>query len=339
MTEEQKKLIDYLNEIEKVTDLNGCFFINVKDDKVIESTIPFKVPNNILWEIGVLRDTFRQFSNGINHGALNELMIEGNKGYILLYDIPPHLLLLAMGSDEVNLSYVKLAMIDILERIRIKIADMGDEVLKIPGKKFGALGEKAEKIPTQVSLIETDEVQAPVARATEKISPIKQVNSEKISVESSKVETSRPEVIKTEEREAKKEPVPMEHVEKRAVKLEPIEATPRQETAVPQEDIIMKLKNMIKLLEDTAGTEKYETLGKIFDNMKYNLQYLSGNELFKILEELKDTILLNIGTSLALYDISKTAKGLKKIQRPLNSDESIRISKSIENWKQRIIKT
>jgi predicted regulator of Ras-like GTPase activity (Roadblock/LC7/MglB family) len=332
-------LTSYLNEIEKITDLNGCFFINVKDDEVIESTIPFKVPEKILWEIGVLRDTFRQFSHGINHGALNELMIEGDKGYILLYDIPPHLLLLAMGSDEVNLSYVKLAMIDILERIRSKIADMGDEILKIPGKKFGALGEKAEKIPTQVSLRETDEVQAPVAKAAEKISAKKEVKPEKVPIESLEVEASRPEVIKTEGSEAKKESIPMEHVEKRAVKLEPIEEAPSQETVIPQEDTVMKLKDMIESLKDTAGTEKYETLRKIFDNIKQNLQYLSGNELFKVLEELKDVILLNIGTSLALYDISKTAKGLKKIQRALNSDESIRIGKSIENWKQRIIKT
>lgn len=336
MTEQQQNLIDYLNKIERVTDLNGCFFINVKDDKVIESTIPFKVPNKILWEIGVLRDTFRQFSSGINHGDLNELMIEGDKGYILLYDIPPHLLLLAMGSDEVNLSYVKLAMIDILKRIRSKIADIGDEILKIPGKKFGALGEKAEKMPTQVSLIEpeAEKVQPSTAKAYEKVPTKKELKTEEVPVEPPKVDLSNLERIRVEERAD-----PMEHVEKRAVKLEPIQEKPIQEKAVPQEDIINKLKSMIISLEEKAGSEKYSILRKIFDIVKSNLQSLSGNQLFKIFEQLKDAILLNIGTSLALYDISKTAKGLKKLQRALNTDEIARISKSIENWKQRIIKT
>jgi len=331
-------LISYLNEIEKITDLNGCFFINVRDDKVIESTIPFKVPEKILWEIGVLRDTFRQFSRGINHGALNELMIEGDKGYILLYDIPPHLLLLAMGSEDVNLSYVRLAMIDILKRIRERLKDIGDEILTLPGKKFGLLGERGERIPTQVTSLEpeTTESEEPIMEKKSEITPtqskIMEVeNQHRESIETQKYQQKEPELEKTK-------PIEIETTVERSVELHPIEKEKIQETKTITEKK-RNLKNLIRSLEEKAGDKKYETLELIFEEFKQQLQALSGEKLFKLLEELKDAILLNIGTSLALYDISKTAKELKKIQGNLNSDDINRISKKISNWKSRIIKT
>ncbi|MFW9877536.1 MAG: hypothetical protein ACFFG0_30990, partial [Candidatus Thorarchaeota archaeon] len=143
-------LYEMLHEIEDITDLNGSFFVNAENNTVIESTIHSQIPEKILWEIGVLRDTFQQFANEVNHGEITELMLEGDKGYVLLYNIPPHLILLTMASYDINLSYVKLAMIDILKRIRGKILKFGDEILRIPAAEPSIITQKVDIEPEQV---------------------------------------------------------------------------------------------------------------------------------------------------------------------------------------------
>lgn len=318
-------LIEHLQEIEKVTDLNGCFFINVKDDIVIESTIPFKVPEKILWEIGVLRDTFRQFSNGINHGDLNELMIEGSKGYILLYDIPPHLLLLALGSDEVNLSYVRLAMIDILKRIREHISQIGDDILKIPGKDFGLLGEREEKIPTVVASEEVAVEEPPPTPAEQPVEAT--VVEKEVTAPSEAISPQEPEIIAAETEAPEVHPV--EQLEQ-----------PTIEEEVPATQVSAEnLEEVISSLENLELEEKYQTLESIFNMLRDKLEKLTGSELGEILEQLKDAILLNIGTSLALFDLSKAAKELSKVQRELGMDEIQEYNNRIDNWSNRIIKT
>lgn len=181
-------LIDFLKEIEEITDINGCFFINVEDNFMIESTIPFKIPKEILWELCVLRNTFQQFSDGFNHGKLNELLIEGEKGYLLLYNIPPHLILLAMGSIDINLSYVKLAMIDILKNIREKVAEVGDEILKIPAKDLGMVGETIEMESSP--LLPTLETLKPVRIKTVTPSPTISTSIKKESITSETITTT-----------------------------------------------------------------------------------------------------------------------------------------------------
>jgi len=324
---QEYNLLGYLQEIEKVTDLNGCFFINAKDDIVIESTIPFRVPDEILWEIGVLRDTFRQFSNGINHGKLNELMIEGSKGYILLYDIPPHLLLLALGSDDMNLSYVRLAMIDILKRSREEIAKIGDNILKIPGKELGALGVKEGIVPTLVTTTEPLETQ-PHPPSIEVPPEIEAVEKEPV-ISQAEMEPIEP------------EPLIAEKVDIGVIKTELVESVeePSFEEKLPTLEIVEEsLEGMIKSLENKELKERYQTLESIFDGLKAQLEEFTGNELSKLLEQLKDAILLNIGTSLALFDISKAEKELNKLNRKLGIAEIQQYKNRIDNWSSRIIK-
>lgn len=317
-------LIEFLQEIEKVTDLNGCFFINAKDDIIIESTIPFRVPDEILWEIGVLRDTFRQFSNGINHGDLNELMIEGDKGYVLLYDIPPHLLLLALGSDEMNLSYVRLAMIDILKRAREKIAEIGDDILKLPGKDFGFLGEKEGIAPTVVGAEQPAVSEPLVAKEIVTVEPIEEEPLPSVELEPVQVEQA--EDIET---------MP------KATEISPVEASIEPSTeveAVTPEVSEESIEDRIKSLETKDIEQRYHTLKTIFNELKSLLEQLTGNELGGLLEQLKDGILLNIGTSLALFDISKAEQELSKINRELGIAEIKEFKNRINNWASRIIK-
>ncbi len=330
---EKYNLVGYLHEIEKVTDLNGCYFINVENDVVIESTIPFKVPDEILWEIGVLRSTFRQFSQGIQHGGLNELMIEGDKGYILLYDIPPHLLLLAMGSEEINLSYVRLAMIDILDRIRTDIAEIGDAILKIPAKDFGVLGEKDERTPILITATEPVQVEntAIISPIVPDIEPPIKTEIESIRVEQINKEIIQPEIKVPDITPVK--PREIEQIELKPIKEQPIIV----ETPNIKAKMAM-LMDKINSIQDKNVKEKYKTLESIFEEIKSHLHSFSGVELYELLESLKDAILLNIGTSLALFDISKVAQEYKKIESLIEPNECDKIIKRINTWKVRIIK-
>ena len=91
-------IIDVLHEVEQVTSINGCFLLRAQDNAVIESTIPQKIHDDILWEIAVLRDTFQQFAQGIDHGVLNDITLEVDRGFIFVYNLPPHFILLAIGA-------------------------------------------------------------------------------------------------------------------------------------------------------------------------------------------------------------------------------------------------
>lgn len=336
---EYYNLLSYLKEIEKVTDLNGCYFINIKDNYVIESTVPFKVPDEILWEISVLRDTFTQFSEGIGQGALNELMIRGDNGNILLYDFEPHILLLAMGSDEINLSYIKLAMIDIVERIKKKLSEIGEDILNIPRKELGALGrveEEKEKITPgaeqEVIASQTEAVTAKETKKTEppETEPIPTQDHEKPTIEPASIET---EVTKPQELET-----PPSKLNK--ARTEPI----KPEKQEIQEEIPVRkgakgnLEELINSIEHKELNEKYKTLDSIFKKLKNQLKFLTGKELYDLLELLKDVILMNIGTSVTLYDISKASNELNKIRTKLSTAQVKSFEKRIDNWATRIIK-
>ena len=116
-----------LSEIENVTEVNGCFLLRAPENKIVESTIPLNINADILWEVCVLRDTFQQFSEGLEHGDLKEITLQGNKGFIFLRKLNREFILLAMAPNTVNLGYFKLAMIDIINRINQKINSLQDE--------------------------------------------------------------------------------------------------------------------------------------------------------------------------------------------------------------------
>jgi len=318
-------LMEYLREIEDSTDLNGCFFINVESYKVIESTIPFAVPEEILWELSVLRDTFQQFGKGFQHGNLQELMIEGDKGYILFYNVPPHLILLAMGKYDINLAYVKLAMIDVLKNIREEIKALGDQVLAIPGKGFGKIGievKPSELIPVPESTLSERIVEEqPISRPTiiEEAIPEMEVQEPTIS-ESEAIEIPEPEpVIEAPE------------------SLESIEVSP----IIPPVSVEKKLdlSDLINSIKEASDDEIFIILNKAFNNIKEEIVNLTGEKFSEILELLKDAILERIGTSLALFDISRTSREVNKNHNKLQPNEIEKYKDRIENWMKRIIKT
>lgn len=297
------KLINLLREIEDITDINGCFFINIENNAVIESTISFEMPETILWEISVLIDTFRQFSLGVDHGELNDLMLEGEKGYVLLYFIPPHLILMALGADDINLSYVQLAMIDILNRMRKKLLEIGDKILKVPPKTKVELAIESKKMPTLVTAISTQR-------------PIESISSEPKTISTS---------IKTEESPFPSEPATI------SASPEAI-STPLK---IVGEDNILE---MIESISNKNQKEKYLVLKTIFESLKQELKSITGTRFAELLDILKDEILNNFGTSLALFDISKAFREVIKISDKFNDEDIIKYQNRIDNWINRIVK-
>ncbi len=319
MTTEEIHLIDYLREIEDITDLNGCFFVNVEDYTVIESTIPFYIPEEILWELSVLRDTFQQFATGFSHGTLQELTIEGDRGYIMLYNVPPHLILLAMGAQDINLNFVKLAMIDVLKNIRKEIFDMGDAVLKIPSKGFGKVGAKVEKVPE------------------------KEVSISKVIVPEPVTEPTAPELVKPEPIQ---EPVGPEITPEIEMDVETTQAQTIPPTEQVESEAAPKIKDTAKIgildlinsIEEKSSDEKYIVIKNIFSLLKEDLSVVTGSKFSEILEKLKDAILEHVGTSLALFDISRCSRDLSKNHDKFTPNEIKRYAERIDNWESRIIK-
>ncbi|MHA1395146.1 MAG: hypothetical protein ACTSRZ_16705 [Promethearchaeota archaeon] len=139
---------ELLREIEEVTEINGCFLLRSLDNAIIESTIPLKIPEDILWEIIVLRDTFQQFSSGFNHGMLNELMLQGDNGFIFIYNLTKDFILLLLGPKEINLPYFKLGMYDIIKRFIKVLESEGHKLLTAEQLELAAVGEGSETLPT-----------------------------------------------------------------------------------------------------------------------------------------------------------------------------------------------
>jgi hypothetical protein len=98
------------------------------------------------------------------------------------------------------------------------------------------------------------------------------------------------------------------------------------------------LEDLIKSISTETGTQRNQILRKIFDELKIKITKLKGTEISKLIELLKDTILETMGTSLALFDISKCAQDLSKLNKPISPDSIKRYQERVENWATRIIK-
>lgn len=333
--ESEISLMEYLHEIESITDVNGCYIINVEINKVIESTVPFKIPDDILWELGVLKTTFKQFANGINQGELNDLIIEGEKGYIFLHSLPPYLILLTMGTQEINYSYYKLAMIDIMERIKERVEHLGEELLTIPPKEFGIVGGTPGVIPKPFEpkiLIKTD-ISEKVSETSTLTSSVKEPPVKPAPVKITPTET--PSSPKPIEKQLIGMPIEEETPIERVVQLKPIEESPAK-AEVPvalQVDFVA----LINSISSKSGKDKHIILEEIFYELKLQLNSLTHIKLSNLLELLKDAILENIGTSLALFDISKAVRDLEKEDKMLTTEEITKFRERIDNWGSRII--
>lgn len=298
-------VLELLREIESVTQINGCFLLRSLDNSIIESTIPIKIADDILWEIAVLRDTFQQFASGVKHGKLNELMLQGDKGFIFIYNLTEDFILLALGPKQINLPYYKLGMFDIIKRLQKILQESTPQLMALPSKAFAAVGEGQESLPKIITV--TKEIEKPIKEETK---PIEQPI---IKEEVKPVETNIPVSVSQPVQEIPKE-VPI---------------------SISESGDVNK---MISDISVVKPNERNTLLQNIFNALKVQLTTITGVQLGTSLEKLKDQILDNIGTSLALFDISKNTRDLMKIHDVLPENKVAYYAERIDNWAKRIIK-
>ncbi|MEJ2278531.1 MAG: hypothetical protein P8Y70_12400, partial [Candidatus Lokiarchaeota archaeon] len=256
-------LKNYLVELEEITNINGCYFIDVINNKVMESTIPFEIPEEILWEICTMKDTFQHFSKGIEHGDLQELILEGDKGYILVYSVTPNVILLATGTNDLNLPYVKLAMIDLLNRIRSKMEEFDFEPIKQQPMPVEPIESIYKNMETSEKVITSEFI-----KISENMEPPKDIETPKImetSELSEKVTTPKIQPIKQEQ----KETIITDILEQEEINLE----------------------ELVKTFVSEDNIDIHQTLLRIFNALKMKLNTMSKADLSNILDTLKDSIL------------------------------------------------
>ncbi|MHA1896631.1 MAG: roadblock/LC7 domain-containing protein, partial [Promethearchaeota archaeon] len=135
MDEETKlNILDELKEIEEVNGVEGALLLKLDTLTIIASTKEMDLSEDILWEIGVLRDSFGQFSRNIKHDEVLDMMLEGDNGFIFMYNLPYNYALLVLGPSDIHLGYFKLGMFDIVKRIKQKVTDYEEELIRIKKK-------------------------------------------------------------------------------------------------------------------------------------------------------------------------------------------------------------
>jgi predicted regulator of Ras-like GTPase activity (Roadblock/LC7/MglB family) len=304
-------VLELLKEIENVTQINGCFLLRSLDNSIIESTIPIKIADDILWEIAVLRDTFQQFASGVKHGKLNELMLQGDKGFIFIYNLTDNFILLALGPKQINLPYYKLGMFDIIKRLQKILEESTPQLMALPSKAFAAVGEGQESLPKIITVAK--EIEKPTVKESVVKEEIKHIEKPIAEQQVKPIETSVPANI-----------------------TQPVQAIPKEAPVSISES--GDVNKMIADISVVKPNERNALLQKIFNTLKVQLPTLTGVQLGSSLEKLKDQILDNIGTSLALFDISKNTRDLMKIQNILPENKVSYFAERIDNWAKRIIK-
>jgi len=344
--QEELAIMEDLREIESVTDINGCFLLRAHDNAIIESTIPLKIHDDILWEIAVLRDTFQQFAAGIDHGNLNDITLEADRGFIFVYNLPPHFILLAMGPKQINLSNMRLGLIDIVGRIKQKIAEIGESLLTAPVKQFAAVGAESS-IPTLVTAeaggakkiktipASSSSVSAARAAAEARSAAAAEARIKGPTPLKSLTAPSKPVVKPGVSTTAKPEEVPT-WAAIEAEQSAAAEGAAEEELIVPSEGADFPA--MLASMKGKSDKEKYAILSNIFNSLKAQAKGMAGNDIANILDLMKDTILDECGTSLALFDISKNARDFKSVHEQLSPQQVLQLRERIDNWAQRIIK-
>jgi predicted regulator of Ras-like GTPase activity (Roadblock/LC7/MglB family) len=298
-----------LIDIEDITEINGCFLLRAVENRVIISTLPVSISQDILWEICILRDTFQQFVHGLQHGDLREITLEGDKGFVFLHKLDREFILLALAPREVNIGYVRLAMIDIKKRMNEKINSLSDENIQTILQACVEADEAALKI-----------VAAPIELAVQK--PGTQIAAQ----------ATTPTAIRKPVSPAKELKITTPTLTEKAVvvKSEVSQAIPTTLPSESIEDLIQKL------ITDKTASTRY--LSQIFDILRYEFMNIDGNIISAHLQKIKEAVLDVIGTSLALFDISKAAQELKNMNCKIRADNVGRYFDRLANWQQRLIK-
>jgi len=320
---------DLLKEIEDVTEINGCFLLRSLDNAIIESTIPMKIPNDILWEISVLRDTFQQFSSGFDHGSMNELMLQGDKGFIFIYNLTNHFILLLLGPKEINLPNFKLGLFDIIKRFIKLLEKEGQKLLTTEQLQLAAIGEGKEILPTLVMSESDLKAKPPVVEIkAQKVVPTAEIKAEQVTPTA---EIKAEQVIPTAEIKAE-QVIPTAEIKAEQV-IPTVETKVEEGPTLSIESII----NSIKTLDQKSKEERLKIIEDVFNFLKNQCTELKGSEIGNILLLLKDAILENLGSSLALFDITKQARELKSIDNKLIPAKVNFLQDRIKNWVERII--
>ncbi len=348
MTEEAT-IMEELREIENVTNLNGCFLLRAKDNAIIESTIPLKINDDILWEIAVLRETFQQFSTGMNEGQLKTLTLEGERGYIFIYNLPPNFILLEMGGKDLNLSIIQFAMLDIIQRLQQKIDTLSEILLNAPTKVFAAVGEEAA-VPTLVTAEKKGKTPKEIP-AVSSARAAAEARAARVEAKESEPAARIPKVTPPVE-QLPVTPAPVVQPPETVAPVEQLPVTPAPvvqppETVAPVEQppvvpaAVQPGISIAETLPDIKGKsqqQKNSLLSAVFEQLKVDIKNVTGTEVAALLEMIKDTVLENFGTSLALFDISRNARDFKNVHTQLTPQQVLMLRDRIANWVQRIIK-
>ena len=117
----------------------------------------------------------------------------------------------------------------------------------------------------------------------------------------------------------------------------PVETTTTLPASEAEE--ILNLSDLIKSIKQASDEEKFTILNVAFNKLKEEIVNLTGINFSEILEQLKDAILERIGTSLALFDISRTSREVNKNHNKFQPNELEKYKDRIDNWTKRIVKT
>jgi membrane protein involved in colicin uptake/predicted regulator of Ras-like GTPase activity (Roadblock/LC7/MglB family) len=440
--ESQLNLQDELDEIQNVTDIEGCMLLRASDNSIVLSNIPIELQNDILWEIVVLRDTFQQFSTGIKNGELLELLLEGELGFIFMYNLPPNYILISFGPKEINLAYMKMGMFDIISRMKEKISQEELRLKAIEEARLKAKEEarlRAEEEAARIKAEEEARIKAEIEATRKKAAEEARKKAEEEARRKAEEEARRKaaeearikaetetrlraeaeakrraeELMKAElariaqatlETEARKkaEQEARLRAEAEATRLRAeAEARAKAEEAVrikaeeaarvkaeeearrkAEEEVRIKAEEakrmkdeeaarikaeeearrkaaeeikikaekekaltsetkpaLIQLIKDfSRSSNKNSVLKEIFEKFELIISNVNGSELADILDKIKDEVLVGIGGSLVLYDISKNVRDLRKISGILVPKDISALQNSIKNWMERLVK-
>ena len=112
-----------------------------------------------------------------------------------------------------------------------------------------------------------------------------------------------------------------------------------EEEARRKEEAPEKIIEMLEKLPDqTTNADKHAVLEDALELLLFAVDAIKGERLSELLADMKETILLQVGTSLALYDIARKSRELAKVETTLPDEELKAMRMSIQKWKERLIK-
>ncbi len=116
------KLSQLLRETEEITDLIGSFIISYPDGKVLATTLVGDIKVEIFNKIFDTSNAFQQFSNFLEIGTLNQFILEGANGIILIKKIVEKqsqriVFFIGMGGKNLHLPLIKIALINFSKKV------------------------------------------------------------------------------------------------------------------------------------------------------------------------------------------------------------------------------